>query len=144
MKKNQFVMGILLMLLVFTTTSCDKVRGAWDTLIGNEQQQIVSDTTITVFTAYDVVAQRRAEIEVKQMDSVYYSIPEPILIAIIDDIGANVHRSGVVATYWKNKQYYEGLLTGLKGIKHYMPDSIPNQPPVDINSRVVPRKDSIR
>lgn len=147
MKRNQFVPPILVIFMILCMTSCTKVKDAWDSLTGKtEAVQVDNDTTkVVTYTAYDVVAQRRAEIEFMKMDSIYYSIPEPILIAIVDEIGIDVTREDIVKTYQINKQRYDGLLTGLKNIKHFMPDTIPNQAPVDINSKIIPlKKDSVK
>lgn len=79
---------------------------------------------ITITTA-DVVAQRRVEIDMMRIDSVYYTIPEPALIAILDFIGTDVSRESVVLEYKCGIQYYNGVINGATKPKHYLPDSVP-------------------
>lgn len=146
MKKIQFLVGMCMLLLTITITSCDKSKSVWDTIFGSEQNIIVRDTTSTPsYGPYDVVAQRRMEIESMRLDSVYYSLPEPILIAIVDKIGVFVSHEDIASTYLRNKEYYDGVMTGIHEIKRFLPDSIPNKAPVDVTSRVIPlKKDTLK
>lgn len=87
-------------------------------------ETLVEESTVKI-TTYDVVAQRRLEIEVQEIDSIYYTMSEPALIAILDEIGVNTSRETIIKQYLLDKRYYDGLTRGATQNKHFIPDSIP-------------------
>lgn len=114
---------------IIIVTSMAAIAGIWycdqnDWFIKPVETQVEEAPAIEI-TTYDVVAQRRLEIEVRKLDSIYYSIPEPALIAILDEIGTETSRETVVKQYATDRRYYDGLTRGAALNKHFAPDSIP-------------------
>lgn len=124
MKKG--VVAILVTLAIVITAL---VAFNWNAIVDWVNPQPIEQVTEVEepikITTSDVVAQRRMEIEVMQIDSVYYAIPEPALIAILDFIGVDTSRESVVKEYKLGKQYYDGVTRGAMQSKHFIPDSIP-------------------
>lgn len=142
MKRKFVFMTMLLTFLVVSFSSCDWIKE--QQLKKDLATEVYSDTvTEFEYTVYDVVAQRRAEIENIEFEKAYYDIPEPILIAILSDIGVTINRREVVITYETNKDWYDGILTGVNKRELFKPDTIPNKAPVDVTQQVIPN-DSIK
>lgn len=130
MKRTQFLNVIVIAITIIMAcglTSCTRCKNAWSALCNSEQT--VDTKTLTTL---DVVAQRKAEIEARRIDSVYYNIQEPAFIAILDYVGTSATRTDIVKQYEKSIKFYEGINYGTKLHNHYAPDSIPSAP-VPIN-----------
>lgn len=143
---------LVIMITVLTVSSCTRVSNGWRAFWAptSVEESYVTDSYLyeepVSLTPYDVVAQRRAEINEMEINDAYYAIPEPVLIAILEDIGTNTYKGDVVAYYLINQTYYDGLMKGITDRKKYTPkpDSLP-LPPVNVAEKVIPIPlDSIR
>lgn len=67
-------------------------------------------------------------------DSVYLSIPKPILINILVTKGTQMSIWEMAEEYWQHKQYYHDTILNTIAIQHkYVPDSIPKKSIPDIS-----------
>lgn len=130
MKQNVFssILCVLLMIAVGTIVvmKYDTIRG-W---FGYQPEEPVAVTVEPTefqqeLTILDVIVQRHMEIETMKVDSIYYMIPDPALIAILEFTGIEASHEIVVDQYLQDISYYNGLTIGAKKSKHYIPDSLP-------------------
>lgn len=113
----------LIAIAVVISMNSEVIRTWWNDLTTDKVvEPTVQEISITTF---DVVAQRRVEIELMKIDSVYYTIPEPALIAILDFIGTETSRESIVKEYQLGTEYYRGLIKGANESSHFKPDSLP-------------------
>lgn len=91
------------------------------------------------YTTYDVVSQRRMEQDKRSMLETYYSIPEPVLIQILNRIGTNTTKENIVFEYKNNKDYYQGVIDGISGIKELTPtiEELPIPPKIKMPEEVI-------
>lgn len=137
MKRIQFFKVMLITLVLSMAcglTSCTRCKNAWNALTAKQ------DTVdVPALKTIDVVAQRRAEIENRRVDSVYYAIQEPAFIAIIDLLGATATHQDVVMQYEKSTKFYQGINYGTKLHEHYAPDSVPKAPITVTSEPAIPQ-----
>lgn len=115
------IVAIAIIAAIFISVNFDTVKGWFD----KSPETVVEEAPEVEITTYDVVAQRRIEIEVQAIDSIYYTMPEPALIAILDEVGINTSRETIIEQYLSDRRYYDGLTRGATLNRHYAPDSIP-------------------
>lgn len=80
-----------------------------------DEDEIVCVDTIeaqTSLTIYDVLCSREQEREKQHMDSIYMTMPIPILVAILKTHGTSLSRYDVVYIYESNKEYYDAVEKG--------------------------------
>lgn len=84
------------------------------TKIVNENETVCIDTTEiqSPLTIYDVLCFREQEREKHHMDSIYMTMPIPILVAILKVHGTSLSRYDVVYIYESNKEYYDAIEKG--------------------------------
>ena len=84
------------------------------TKIVNGDEIVCVDTieAQTPLTIYDVLCSREQEREKHHMDSIYMTMPIPILVAILKTHGTSLSRYDVVYIYESNKEYYDAIEKG--------------------------------
>ncbi len=119
--------GVVAVLVTIAVIVAVAITSNWGKIVSWFNPQLseqVLEVEAPKITTSNVVAQRRMEIEIMKIDSTYYVIPEPALIAILDYIGTDTSRESVVKEYLAGKQYYDGIVKGATKSNHYIPDSI--------------------
>lgn len=137
--KKVLKVPLLVVLITLLATSCDWTKNHfWEFKQVEQEPEVESAETIEVkeFSIAEAVEQRRAEIEYRKIDSIYYTMPEIIFIAVSKDIESDVQEN-VVYHYLNNKEYYDGLLTGVKKHKQFDPDSIPKKAKTDVSNLMI-------
>ena len=145
-KRSNFWPVFLLLILVFalagTTTYLLWNKFKTDPSVSTKAPPTIGD--VKYISTYDLVKQRRAEIHLRTVDSIYYAISEPAFIEIIDFLGSthDVTREAVVNQFIKMKPYYLGISQGVRRQERLQPNLLNDKPtvPQPIYSDSVRRK----
>lgn len=79
-------------------------------------------------TVYDILQEREDMRYMRMIDSVYLTIPEPILVNMLFSKGTTMSILEIVEDYLRNKSYYhDTILSTIRIDKKYEPDSVPKK-----------------
>ena len=139
-RKSRGLSTVLIAILFFIIGGVAAYYGTKTIEKFNSKKDIKTEvTTPEVYVStFDVVAQRRAEIQSHKTDSIYYSIPESSFIEIVDLLGSNTTHAAVVNQYTKLKSYYIGIERGAKTERLKQDTLTSTKPPIIKNVPVVP------
>lgn len=105
---------VAIMTAFVTYINTDKI----DRLIGYEQTYESQDSIVKinpetdVFTVQDYLKFRNGIKEDKRKDSIFLTMPEVILVNILENIGTNLTSHEIVDIYERYKDVYDKVLSG--------------------------------
>ena len=115
------VIALLVALLAFKTYKEST------TVDNTEVLEEVTDSTSEVLTPEDVLQFRKHLRECQRVDSVYMSIPDIVLLAILMNHGTDLSNLEIVTIYESNKDIYDTYLKEDR-VKAYIKHIIQTQP----------------
>lgn len=76
-----------------------------------EVQNVDSGKMYTIEEEIQCILRYRKEVmEYRRVDSIFLSMPEPILVSILTTHGVNLKNEEIVSIYERNKGYYNKLI----------------------------------
>lgn len=120
--KGKFKLMLVLWIVTVVITACI-ATGVMVFMKHNDITKIISDGTETVYTdtvttdksvytVQDILDFRENLKEGIRIDSIFLTLPEPILVEILMNMGTSLSNKDIVYTYEGNKEYYNNILKG--------------------------------
>ena len=88
-----------------------------ESVIDTQTDQFETDSTV-VMTVQDFLEFRKEVIECNRVDSVFLTIPEPILVCILESFGTDLSNHEIVYIYESNIPSYNNILKGANTQKY--------------------------
>ena len=120
--KGKFKLMLVLWIVTVVITACI-ATGVMVFMKHDDITKIISDSTETVYTdtvttdksvytVQDILDFRENLKEGIRIDSIFLTLPEPILVEILTNMGTSLSNKDIVYTYEGNKEYYNNILKG--------------------------------
>ena len=81
---------------------------------GNVKPEVQNVDSVKMYTIEEeiqcILRYRKEVMEYRRVDSIFLSMPEPILVSILTTHGVNLKNEEIVSIYERNKGYYNKLI----------------------------------